>query len=69
MLVKPLLGGREALPVARNRFEEFVKQAPAAAKLQQSPTDKEALFKQFQAWEAERNASAQVRGAKPQPQR
>ena len=56
-------------PVARNRFEEFVKQAPAAAKLQQSPTDKEALFKQFQAWEAERNASAQVRGAKPQPQR
>jgi len=56
-------------PVARNRFEEFVKQAPAATKLQQSPTDKEALFKQFQAWEAERNASAQVRGAKPQPQR
>src|SRR6267142_2747703 len=55
-------------PVARNRFEEFVKQAPAATKLQQSPTDKEALFKQFQAWEAERNASAQVRGAKPQPQ-
>jgi TRAP transporter TAXI family solute receptor len=54
-------------PVARNRFEEFVKQAPAAAAKSQSPTDKEALFKQFQAWEAERNATAQVRAAKPQP--
>jgi TRAP transporter TAXI family solute receptor len=54
-------------PVARNKFEEFVKQTPAAAKLQQSPSEKEALFKQFQAWEAERNASAQVRP--PQPQR
>jgi TRAP transporter TAXI family solute receptor len=56
-------------PVARNRFEEFLKQTPAAAAKSQSPTDKEALFKQFQAWEAERNASAQVRQAKPQPQR
>ncbi len=55
-------------PVARNRFDEFLKQTPAAAKLQQSPTDKEALFKQFQAWEAERNASAQVRPPKPQQQ-
>ena len=54
-------------PVARNRFDEFVKQAPAAAAKSQSPTDKEALFKQFQAWEAERNTSAQVRAAKPQP--
>ena len=60
-------------PVARNRFDEFVKQTPAAAAKSQTPTDKEALFKQFQAWEAERNASAQVRQAKPpqqpQPQR
>ncbi len=56
-------------PVARNRFEEFLKQTPAAAAKSQSPTDKEALFKQFQAWEAERNATAQVRQAKPQPQR
>jgi TRAP transporter TAXI family solute receptor len=58
-------------PVARNKFEEFLKQTPAAAaKVQQSPTDREALFKQFQAWEAERNASAQVRPApKPLPQR
>src|SRR6266699_2207384 len=55
-------------PVARNRFEEFLKQTPAAAAKSQSPTDKEALFKQFQAWEAERNASAQVRPPKPQQQ-
>ncbi len=55
-------------PVARNRFEEFLKQMPAAAK-SQTPTDREALFRQFQAWEAERNASAQVRSARPQPQR
>jgi TRAP transporter TAXI family solute receptor len=53
-------------PVARNKFDEFVKQSPAAAKLQQSPSEKEALFRQFQAWEAERNASAQVRPAQPQ---
>ena len=46
-------------PVARSRFEEFLKQSPATAKL--SPeTDKEALFKQFQAWEAEQNARAQL---------
>jgi TRAP transporter TAXI family solute receptor len=56
-------------PVARNRFEEFLKQTPGAAAKSQTPTDKEALFRQFQAWEAERNASAQVRSAKPQPQR
>jgi hypothetical protein len=49
-------------PVARNRFDEFLKQGPAAAK-PQSDADKEALFKQFQAWEAEKNARAQVRPA------
>ena len=72
-------------PVARNRFEEFPKPAPApaaaviprqappaavqpAAAQPQSPADQEALFKQFQAWEAERNASAQAgRRAPPQP--
>jgi TRAP transporter TAXI family solute receptor len=48
--------------VARNRFDEFLKQSPAAGKLQPD-TDREALFKQFQAWEAERNAKAQVRPA------
>jgi hypothetical protein len=46
-------------PVARDRFEEFLKQNPAAAKLP-ADADKEALFKQFQAWEAEKNARAQA---------
>jgi TRAP transporter TAXI family solute receptor len=49
-------------PVARSRFDEFLKQNPAAAKLP-AETDKEALFKQFQSWEAEQNARAQVRPA------
>jgi TRAP transporter TAXI family solute receptor len=49
-------------PVARNKFEEFLKQNPAAAKLP-SDADKDALFKQFQAWEAEQNAQAQVRSS------
>ena len=45
---------------ARNRFDEFLKQSPAAAKLQ-SDAEKEELFKQFRAWEAERAARAQAR--------
>src|SRR5271156_5491744 len=49
-------------PVARSRFDEFLKQNPGAAKLP-AETDKDALFKQFQAWEAEQNARAQVRPA------
>src|SRR5580692_8354807 len=49
-------------PVARSRFDEFLRQNPAAAKLP-ADGDKEALFKQFQAWEAEQNARAQVRPA------
>src|SRR5579864_9581540 len=46
-------------PVARNRFDEFLKQSSASGKL--ADTDKEALFRQFKAWEAEQNARAQVR--------
>jgi TRAP transporter TAXI family solute receptor len=49
-------------PVTRERFESFLKQNPAAAKLQTSD-DKEALFKQFQAWEASQNAKASARPA------
>jgi TRAP transporter TAXI family solute receptor len=45
---------------ARNRFDEFLKQSPATANLQ-SEADREALFKQFQAWEAEKNARGQAR--------
>ena len=45
---------------ARDRFDSFLQQNPAAAARVQSDTDKEVLFKQFQAWEAERNARAQA---------
>ncbi|MEY9605545.1 hypothetical protein ABIF74_010237 [Bradyrhizobium japonicum] len=37
-------------PVTRERFEAFLKQNPAAQKV--SDADREALFKQFQAWDA-----------------
>jgi TRAP transporter TAXI family solute receptor len=47
-------------PVARGRFDEFLKQGPAAAK-PASDADRDALFKQFQAWQAEQNARAQAR--------
>jgi TRAP transporter TAXI family solute receptor len=47
-------------PVTRQRFEAFLKQNPVAAAKVQSESDREALFKQFQAWDAE-NARAQVK--------
>jgi TRAP transporter TAXI family solute receptor len=53
-------------PVARVRFDEFLKQNAAATGKLPSDTDKDALFKQFQAWEAEQNARAQVRPAPKQ---
>jgi hypothetical protein len=46
--------------VSRAKFDEFLKQSPATAANVKNDTDKETLFKQFQAWEAERNAKAQV---------
>jgi len=49
---------------ARNRFDVFLQQNPAAARGVQSEADKEALFKQFQAWQADQatkeNAQAQA---------
>src|SRR5689334_24134820 len=36
----------------RSRFDEFMKQNPAAAKTVQTDADREALFKQYRAWEA-----------------
>ena len=45
-------------PVARSRFDDFLKQGAAAGKLPAN-TDKETLFRQFKAWEAEQ-ARAQV---------
>jgi TRAP transporter TAXI family solute receptor len=55
-------------PLSRGRFDDFLKQSSAAGKMQ-SDTDKEALFKQFKAWEAEQNARAQAPApAKPKAQ-
>jgi TRAP-type uncharacterized transport system substrate-binding protein len=60
---KQWLDSHGVQPVARDRFEEFLKQSPAAGKLS-SDADKEALFKQFQAWEAKESAKAQLRPTK-----
>ncbi len=51
-------------PVAKNRFDDFLKQGASAGKLP-ADTDKEALFRQFKAWEAEQ-ARAQVQPAPKQ---
>jgi TRAP-type uncharacterized transport system substrate-binding protein len=48
-------------PVTRDRFETFLRQNPATAAKLQTNEDKEALFKQFQAWEASQNSKAQAR--------
>jgi TRAP transporter TAXI family solute receptor len=48
-------------PVARTRFDDFLKQSSASGKLP-ADTDKEALFRQFKAWEAE-----QARAQAPAP--
>lgn len=48
-------------PVARSRFDEFMKQN-AAEKNLQSESDRDALFRQFQAWQAAKeNARAQAK--------
>ena len=49
-----------ASTTARSLFDDFLKQNPAAAKSVNSDADKEALFKQYQAWEADKGARAQV---------
>jgi TRAP transporter TAXI family solute receptor len=62
-------------PLARDRFDTFLQQNPATAAKVTSDADKEALFKQFQAWEAERNARAQAaqaqaaQQAQPRPEK
>src|SRR6202011_1479200 len=56
-------------PMARERFDTFLQQNPAGAAKVTSDADKEALFKQFQAWEADRSAraqAAQAQAAQPQ---
>src|SRR5215470_16702851 len=47
--------------VTRNRFDDFLKQTPAAAATIKNESDRDALFRQFQAWDAERNARARRR--------
>ena len=47
------------------RFDEFLKQKTVTGRLP-ADTEKEALFKQFQAWESEQTARAQVRPAPKQ---
>ena len=55
-------------PVSRGKFDDFLKQSSAAGKLP-ADTDREALFRQFKAWEAEQNARAQAPApAKPKAQ-
>jgi TRAP transporter TAXI family solute receptor len=44
----------------RDRFDDFMNKS-AAAKNVQSDTDREALFKQFQAWEAGKNSGSRAR--------
>jgi TRAP transporter TAXI family solute receptor len=51
--------------VSRARFDEFLKQSPATAATVRTETDREALFRQFKAWEAERGAKAQARAPTP----
>jgi hypothetical protein len=46
-------------PGKRQRFEAALQDNQAAAKIE-SEADKEALFRQFQAWAAERDARARV---------
>jgi TRAP transporter TAXI family solute receptor len=50
------LDSHNVQPIARSRFDEFMKQNPTAAKGAQSEADREALFKQFQAWQADQSA-------------
>jgi TRAP transporter TAXI family solute receptor len=47
-------------PVARSKFDEFLKQNQPAGR-PPSNADQDALFNQFQAWQAEQNAKAQAR--------
>jgi TRAP transporter TAXI family solute receptor len=58
-------------PGARSRFDDFMNQSPASAKAsspQASSTDRDTLFKQFQAWQADQaakdNARAQATSGK-----
>lgn len=55
---KQWLDGHGIEPVARVKFDAFPKQNPAAKP--PADADKQVLFRQFQAWEAEQSARAQA---------
>ena len=46
---------------------DFMNQTPQGAKGQQSEGDREALFKQFQAWQADQAAKENARAQAPAP--
>ena len=50
------LDSHNVQPIARSRFDEFLKQNPAVAKGAQTETDRDALFKQFQSWQTDQAA-------------
>jgi TRAP transporter TAXI family solute receptor len=51
-------------PVSRGRFDDFLKQSAVSGKLP-ADADKETLFRQYKAWEAEQNARAQAQAPAP----
>jgi TRAP transporter TAXI family solute receptor len=53
-------------PVSRGKFDDFLKQSSVSGKMP-SEADREVLFKQFKAWEAEQNARAQAQAQAPAP--
>jgi hypothetical protein len=52
-------------PVARAKFDDFMNQTPQGASGPRSETDREALFKQFQAWQADQAAKENARAQVP----
>ncbi len=54
-------------PVARAKFDDFMNQKPQGANGPRSETDREALFKQFQAWQADQAAKENARAQAPGP--
>jgi hypothetical protein len=47
--------------VARAKFDDFMNQNPQGTQGPRSETDREALFKQFQAWQADQAAKENAR--------
>src|SRR6202012_4868770 len=54
-------------PVARAKFDDFMNQNPQGTNGPRSETDREALFKQFQAWQADQAAKENARAQAPVP--